>query len=821
MDYLVLDDRDQHQGDSAAHDTSSGDNVEDADKRPSSEEIISCVFDSLPYIDEEAEARARTGEPLSSEEIANLGLKAIQFMMSFSSRPQAGPLYIHQCWDNHHQVPFPAVDLFSTLSTSFPLYATSLARKIKVLDELRDEVHENWAKAAPGVNMVWVNGRVINENEGSAGSIFGLLRTLQRERGLVKSLVDLGLTSSQAIELLMYPAHSATQNPSIPLETPRKGTTRGSAKAFVVQDDGVEIAEKKTFAISPKFTEFLDGLIDASDRQEGGGVVLYWNDLEEDQRYAAFSPSLQGLLRVHTMSLFSPMLRIRLNLVNVIFVLDLSETRSLSLLGSLSETFVARGFPVRWGFIPDFQGDSLKMARLVYYLKQKYGRDRMMAFIQGISHTHAERRLSSLSWQIVHETFNTLSAGDDFAAIARGDVPIIHEATGEDVLVRAQRYARRLGVGLQGATGKGHAFVNGRYFPVDDNLFRQMSTEVMAQLQILQEMVYTGEIMDTDASLMSTFFYDLPSTFSRRNPYIFVKSAPGGGHLLDAMGLRMFNLPELFSKAGFEEKDGSFILPSDSDALPITMYVIADFDSPEGLELAKEALRFVTNSVRTRVTFIHGPGEMTTGVVSTFISTLVHSGRLSEVPPSRMLEVLADRLDEQLGAFKDELMAGKQLTNAKLFRILQTNRLVARELGLKPGQRCILVNGRLVGPFESGSDFDAEDFEMLEGFEIKQRVGRVMEAIDAVLDGGDALDVFRRAHLVSMASSIIYADQQPDPSEAGLFDSAPKPRTQNYRSLSAGYTWVSHSVTLQRVHASRLAHPFSPCQVSERAEGIK
>jgi UDP-glucose:glycoprotein glucosyltransferase len=52
------------------------------------------------------------------------------------------------------------------------------------------------------------------------------------------------------------------------------------------------------------------------------------------------------------------MLRIRLNLVNVIFVLDLSETRSLSLLGSLSETFVARGFPVRWGFIPDFQGDS-------------------------------------------------------------------------------------------------------------------------------------------------------------------------------------------------------------------------------------------------------------------------------------------------------------------------------------------------------------------------------------------------------------------------------------------------------------------------------
>ncbi|KIK98602.1 glycosyltransferase family 24 protein [Paxillus rubicundulus Ve08.2h10] len=777
MDYLVLDDRNQHQGGSAAHDTSSGDNVEDEDNRPSDEEIISCIFDSLPYIDEEAEATARAGEPLSSEEITNLGVNAIQFVMSFSSRPQAGPLYIHQCWDNHHQVPFPAVALFSTLSTSFPLYATSLARKIKVLDDLRDEVHENWAKASPGVNMVWVNGRVINENEGSAGSIFGLLRTLQRERGLVKFLVDLGLTSSQAIEFLVHPAHSATQQPtpSIHLDTSRKGTTQGSA-------------EKKTFAISPKFAEFFDGLVDASDRQEGGGVVLYWNDLEADQQYAGFSPSLHGLLRVHTMSLFSPMLKIRLNLVNVILVLDLSETRSLSLLGSLSETFVARGFPVRWGLVPDCQGDSLKMARLLYYLKQKYGRDRMTAFIRGVSYSHTERRLPSLSWQIVHETFNALSAGHDFAAVARGDEPVIDEATGEDVLVRAQKYARRLGLGLQGVAGKGHAFVNGRYFPVNDNIFRQLSGEVMTQLQILQEMVYTGEIMDTDASLMSTFFYDLPTTFSRRNPYIFVNNAPGGGHLLDATGLQMFNLPELFIKAGSEQKDGSFILPSDSDDLPITMYIIADFDSPEGLELAKEALTFVTNSDRTRVSFIHGPGKMTTGVVSTFISTLVHSGGLSDVPPSRMLEALANRSDEQLAAFRDELMAGKRLTDAELLRILQTNRLVARELGLKPGQRCILANGRLVGPFESGSDFDAEDFEMLEAFEIKQRVGRVMEAIDAVLDDGDALDVTRRAHLVSMASSIIYADQQPDPSEAGLFDSAPKPRTQNYRSLSGKYT---------------------------------
>lgn len=94
------------------------------------------------------------------------------------------------------------------------------------------------------------------------------------------------------------------------------------------------------------------------------------------------------------------MFRIRQNLANVIFVLDLSQTRTLSLLGSLSEHFVARGFPVRWGFVPEGEGDSesintfssvqcslltgLKMARLVYYINSKYGRDRMIAFVQGV-----------------------------------------------------------------------------------------------------------------------------------------------------------------------------------------------------------------------------------------------------------------------------------------------------------------------------------------------------------------------------------------------------------------------------------------------------
>ena len=38
----------------------------------SNEELLTCIFDSLLYIDEEAELRAVKGEPLTSEEIAGL-----------------------------------------------------------------------------------------------------------------------------------------------------------------------------------------------------------------------------------------------------------------------------------------------------------------------------------------------------------------------------------------------------------------------------------------------------------------------------------------------------------------------------------------------------------------------------------------------------------------------------------------------------------------------------------------------------------------------------------------------------------------------------
>lgn len=68
----------------------------------------------------------------------------------------------------------------------------------------------------------------------------------------MRSVLSLGLTPEQAIELLTHRAVSAAQ-----------------------ADTGV-----------------LDGIFDASDRPEGGDILVWFNDFETDKRYERWGSSL-------------------------------------------------------------------------------------------------------------------------------------------------------------------------------------------------------------------------------------------------------------------------------------------------------------------------------------------------------------------------------------------------------------------------------------------------------------------------------------------------------------------------------------------------
>lgn len=116
-----------------------------------------------------------------------------------------------------------------------------------------------------------------------------------------------------------------------------------------------------------------------------------------------------------------------------------------------------------------------------------------------------------------------------------------------------------------------------------------------------------------------------------------------------------------------------------------------------------------------------------------------------------------------------------------------------------------------MGPLNA-NDFHAADFGVLETYEVQKRAEPVIGALDEIVEGFGDMDRYvvvffllscvaavlifvvcraSYAHLVSMATSVISAIQQPDSSEVGLFDKPPRPRTQSHQLLESTHTCVA------------------------------
>ena len=118
---------------------------------------------------------------------------------------------------------------------------TTLARRVVVNESLEDELHDNSLRVQKGLNAMWLNGLQV---EPKVVHPFGLLKLLKKERGVIENLMAQGLNTNEAFDVLTHSAISEAQ--------------RGGAT--------------------------MDAVFDASDRLEGGGVIVWWNDMEKDKR---------------------------------------------------------------------------------------------------------------------------------------------------------------------------------------------------------------------------------------------------------------------------------------------------------------------------------------------------------------------------------------------------------------------------------------------------------------------------------------------------------------------------------------------------------
>ncbi|KAH8101097.1 glycosyltransferase family 24 protein, partial [Cristinia sonorae] len=689
---------------------------------------------------------------LTKDELLRIGLQAVQLIRDSTGQDLEEPSSATS------RDSLNALATLKQLSQNFLKYASALARRVAVDQGLEDEVFQNGMKVQGGASACWLNGVVVQEKDMNP---FTLLRFMRKERGIMLSLMKQGLTSEQAISLLTHKTVGAAQSES--------GT--------------------------------LDGLFDASDRPEGGDLIMWWNDFEKDARYARWGDNINILLRQMYPGQFPSLRR---NIFNVVLSVDLSQSSSLSFIGATVANIITRQFPFRFGVVPIVETEGgLQMARLFYWLIENVGRARTMQFIQRIAQITAppHELTYHVQWPLVRSEFKSLISSLTSEDLQTTSLPldtlkqtviddvVLGRAEGalESKITQAKEYAKRLGLDLESAS-QGSAFVNGKWYELNDDFLRNMQTELGEHMQILQEELYSGTLSEEKVQSISTYFYDLPTSLQRRNKHIFPSKKTGS--------LKILSLPDLYARTGLPISNGAFVYPvaEEDDDVPITVYVIADLDSQSGKKLVREALLSLAATNGTRLTFIHNPSVDQDGLgpVSTILGQLVANDALSKFSPSRLLgslkleDVAASvNEDEQVVLqAQDNLLEGLTQSGAPF---LSASHAVVHDLQLKPGQQALIVNGRIVGPFHDG-DFIAEDIQALASYEYRKRVQPVVEALNNVLGSFETYTRESLSTLISAASSIVSSIRLPDPSEAGLFNTPQRPRLRNYQLLGNDYT---------------------------------
>jgi len=201
-DYIVIDDREAAKGDDKGN------------------KIAASEVSGVDLVEDELQDL----KPLSTSEVYNLSIKAASFIMT-------------------HENPFESL---INVSQDFPKYSTAISARNATV-EFMTEFRQNRDTFLPaGYNVVWINGVQVDPRQMDA---FSLLEQLRRERRLINSLRDLGLTATEAVKLL---SHSAITQSKVEDEPQR---------------------------------------YDYRDTEEGGNVIIWLNDIEKDKRYEGWPTS--------------------------------------------------------------------------------------------------------------------------------------------------------------------------------------------------------------------------------------------------------------------------------------------------------------------------------------------------------------------------------------------------------------------------------------------------------------------------------------------------------------------------------------------------
>ena len=453
---------------------------------------------------------------------------------------------------------------------------------------------------------------------------------------------------------------------------------------------------------------------------------------------------------------------------NVVVPVDFSNPNDITLVIETIQGFIQRQLPIRFGLVPITTSKSAEdQAKIVYHVLENYGLGGLMAYLE-----------ASQTDKTVSEPQQTIFEGVTQARTPRSEATplpfkeVFDSEYHTNQVNLAKHWTERLGA--DGPVPP--VFLNGLMIPREGGWLKSMSMKISGDLQTIQEAIFNGAI-DEESWVPSIF---LEGAAKRRNVYIF----PDAENPLSVLDVNKLHTEHksLFSRLPVIEENKE----SSKDTWA-TVTLVADYGSAEGLKLLLSALAFRRNNPGIRLDIVHNPSESSQprGINSILRKDVE---KLLEAENLETLEVLVagevEGEDDEYGS------ALSQFLTANAFN---------------PGDRLVILNGRVVGPITESSAFSEEDFQQLLEFEQFTRILPVYKAAQSLGLSEKIADPIAVAKLTSITALSTISDLP-----EGIFESASTVRTILYDEWNSTYTMFDvGDASTANIHFVAVVNPTS------------
>uniref|UniRef100_A0A672JT15 UDP-glucose ceramide glucosyltransferase-like 1 n=1 Tax=Salarias fasciatus TaxID=181472 RepID=A0A672JT15_SALFA len=579
---------------------------------------------------------------------------------------------------------FDSLKVMRDLSQNFPSKARSLTR-VAVKQEMRKEIEENQKVqhhkhigVHPGDGELFINGLHIDLDVHNPFSILDILRG---EARVLEGLHNLGIKGELQGKLLRLPVNTVDDSYALDIRHP---------------------------------------------------AILWMNDIENDPMYHSWPTAVQELLR----ATFPGVIRqIRRNFFNLVLFLDPLQEESVELV-KLAELFYRHKIPLRSviGFvfvvntkdeIDGFSDAGVGFYRLLNYIADEYD-------------------LSQLYSRV--NAGETLSA-DTVTAFLKKKFP---KASPERILGVESEYddRRKDGAVFYKKSGLGAlplALFNGVPLSPDEMDPEELETillqRIMDTTTAFQRAVFMGQL--TEGSDVVDYLMEQANVVPRMNPlilsdnrkYLDFTAKPVADDWEDTT---MFSFFDSRDKTAVIAKRMKYFTNSDDDGMTaVTMWIAGDFETVSGRKLLLNALKHQKASPGVRVGVIDNPSEKpwedkTVLYRAIWASLITQKNKAAAEFVLKLMKEESSQLLQQGTKMKDLLMQGMDVDAfEKKFNTLEVDFIRSQQLfcqdvlKLGPGQRAVISNGRILGPFEEQEDFTVEDFHLLEKITLRGSAEKV------------------------------------------------------------------------------------------------